>query len=45
MRWHLKAGNEEKITSGEGYTRKENCLAALELVRNSSKAAVTETTP
>ena len=40
--WHLKAANGEKIAASEGYTSKQNCLAAIELVKKSSAAPVRE---
>ena len=39
--WHLKAANNKIIaTSGEGYWNKADCLAGLELVKNSQAAPV-----
>lgn len=34
-RWHLKAGNREIIAHGEGYSRKIDCLKAIDRVRHS----------
>lgn len=42
-RWRLKAANHEKIaSSGEGYTNKQDCLHAIELVKSSSNAPTHE---
>ena len=42
-RWHLLAGNNRKIAnSGEGYHNKNDCLAAIGLVKNSANAPVYE---
>lgn len=40
-RWRLRTGNN-KITaeSGEAYQKKEDCLAAIELAKNSKTAVV-----
>ena len=32
-RWRLKGANGEPIASGEGYTSKENCLHAIDLLK------------
>jgi uncharacterized protein len=40
--WHLKAANHEIIAHGEGYSTKENCLAAIALVKGSASAPLTE---
>jgi uncharacterized protein YegP (UPF0339 family) len=40
--WHLKASNGEKIGQGEGYTSKQHCLDAINLVRSSKDADVVE---
>jgi uncharacterized protein len=40
-RWQLTASNQKIIaTSGEGYTTKANCLAAIELVKTSQDSKV-----
>jgi len=42
-RWRLMAGNNRIIAnSGEGYHNKVDCLAAINLVKNSSLAQVYE---
>lgn len=40
--WHLRAANGEPIASGEGYTTKESCLAAIALIQSSHRATVAE---
>ena len=35
-RWRLRANNGEIIASGEGYTTRQNCLHAIELVINTN---------
>ena len=44
FRWRLEAsGNNEIIaTSGEGYTRKENCLHGIDVVKNEAPGAKIE---
>lgn len=40
-RWRLKAANNRIIAdSGESYYNKSDCLAAIELVKNSKSAPV-----
>jgi uncharacterized protein YegP (UPF0339 family) len=40
-RWRLKAANYRIIAdSGESYINKNDCLAAIELVKNSKSAPV-----
>lgn len=40
-RWRLLAANNQIIaTSGEGYQNKQDCLSAIELVKNSRSAPV-----
>ncbi|HEV2800350.1 MAG TPA: DUF1508 domain-containing protein [Pyrinomonadaceae bacterium] len=42
-RWQLRAGNQRIIAdSGEGYQHKQDCLHAIELVKNSKNAPVKE---
>ena len=42
-RWRLVATNKQTIAdSGEGYVDKRDCLAAIELVKNSRDAPVEE---
>jgi len=42
-RWYLEAANNRKIAnSGEGYHNKDDCLAAIQLVKSSSAAPVRE---
>jgi uncharacterized protein len=42
-RWHLSAANNRIIaSSGESYWHKTDCLAAIELVKNSKNAPVYE---
>ena len=42
-RWRLVASNNRNIAnSGEGYHNKEDCRAAVELVKNSGDAPVVE---
>lgn len=36
-RWNLKAKNHEIIAHGESYTTKQNCLHAIELVKDTNK--------
>lgn len=33
-RWRLKAANHEIIAQSEGYTTKQNCLHAVDLVKS-----------
>lgn len=42
FRWNLKAGNNEIIASGESYKNKADCIAAVNLVKNTSAATPTE---
>lgn len=35
-RWRLRSGNQEIIASGEGYTTKENCLHAINLIKSTN---------
>lgn len=40
-RWSLKGDNYESIAvSGEGYTDKSDCMAAIKLVKGASEAEV-----
>lgn len=40
-RWHLRAGNNRYVAcSGEGYCNLQDCLHAIELVRNSFYAPI-----
>jgi len=40
-RWYLEAANGRKIAnSGEGYKNRVDCVAAIDLVKGSSSAAV-----
>lgn len=42
-RWQLRSGNNRIIAdSGEGYSNKQDCLHAIELVKNSRDAEVKE---
>ena len=42
-RWRLLAANNKSIAvSGEGYKNKQDCLDAIELVRKSYTATVSE---
>lgn len=42
-RWYLNAGNGRKIAnSGEGYHNRQDCLAAIELVRRSGHTPIYE---
>lgn len=42
-RWHLKAANHRIIAdSGEAYVHKQDCLAAIGLVKGSQNAPVYE---
>lgn len=38
-RWRLRANNNEIIASGEGYKNKQDCLHAVDLIRNLSPLA------
>jgi uncharacterized protein YegP (UPF0339 family) len=38
--WHLKAENQEIIAEGGGYTSKEVCVHAINLVKNSDSAPI-----
>jgi uncharacterized protein YegP (UPF0339 family) len=40
--WHLIAENQEIIAHGEGYTSKEVCVHAINLVKNSHSAPIEE---
>lgn len=35
-RWRLRAGNNEIIASGESYRNKQDCLAAIALVKSTN---------
>ena len=35
-RWRLRAANNEPIASGESYRNKQDCLAAIALVKNTN---------
>lgn len=35
-RWRLKSTNHEIIASGESYHNKQDCLAAIDLVKNTT---------
>lgn len=37
-RWRLKAGNGEKIASGEGYVNKQDCISAVNLVMDTNRS-------
>lgn len=42
-RWYLSAANNRKIAnSGEGYHNKQDCLAAITLVKGSAAAPIYE---
>ena len=42
-RWYLQAGNGKKIAnSGEGYFNRQDCLNAIQLVKNSMLAPVVQ---
>ena len=42
-RWYLSAGNNRKIAnSGEGYFNKQDCYAAIALVKGSGSSPVKE---
>lgn len=41
-RWRLQAANNEIIASGEAYSNKADCLAAIKLVKSSTNAPVFE---
>jgi uncharacterized protein YegP (UPF0339 family) len=43
--WRFKAGNGEKIASGEGYAHKEDCVHAVNLLKNSSECEIVEVAP
>ena len=38
----FKAANGQKVAYGEGYTTKQNCIHAIELVKGSRSAPVRE---
>jgi uncharacterized protein YegP (UPF0339 family) len=38
--WHFKAANGETIASGQGYTARHNCLKAISLLQNSTRAKI-----
>lgn len=38
--WHLKAGNNEIIATGEGYTTKQSVLHVIQMVATSGDAKV-----
>ncbi|MEQ1861846.1 MAG: YegP family protein [Chthoniobacteraceae bacterium] len=38
--WHLKAANNEIVAASEGYTSKQNCVHAVNLVKSSGAAPV-----
>ena len=43
FRWYLEASNGKKIAdSGEGYKNKADCHAAIQLVKGSAGAPVTD---
>jgi uncharacterized protein YegP (UPF0339 family) len=35
-RWRLKAANHKIIASGQGYTNKQDCLHAIELMKSTT---------
>lgn len=37
-RWRLKAANHEIISQGEGYTSKQNCQHAVDLLKSTTAA-------
>lgn len=37
-RWRLKAANHQIIASGESYTEKANCIAAINLVKGTNSS-------
>ena len=42
-RWRLRAANNKIIAeSGEAYVNKQDCLAAIQLVKNSAGAPIYE---
>ncbi len=42
-RWRLMAGNNRNVAnSGEGYHNRQDCLAAIELIKNSKDTPVSE---
>lgn len=42
-RWHLKASNGKIIAdSGEGYRNRQDCLAGIQLVKESAQAPILE---
>ncbi len=43
--WHLKAANGQVIANGEGYSRKEDVVHVIDLVKSSSTAPVTNLNP
>lgn len=40
-RWRLRAANNEIIASGESYRNKQDCLAAIALVKNTNTSTPT----
>ncbi|MGH8727993.1 MAG: YegP family protein [Burkholderiales bacterium] len=45
-RWYLQSANGRKLAdSGEGYKNKQDCFAAIELVKSSMYAEVRESLP
>jgi uncharacterized protein YegP (UPF0339 family) len=45
FRWRLVAANGEVIAQGQGYTRKEKALEAIDLVRQARGARIDDLTP
>ncbi|MCX7184975.1 MAG: DUF1508 domain-containing protein [Nitrosospira sp.] len=37
-RWRLRAANHEIIASGEGYNNKQDCIHAVNLLKNTNAA-------
>lgn len=40
--WHLKTEHQEIIAHGEGYSSREVCVHAINLVKNSHSAPIQE---
>lgn len=43
--WHLKGGNNEIIASGEGYNNWDDCMDAIQLVKQSYDVDVEQISP
>ena len=40
--WHYKAANGEIVASGEGYTRRIDCIKAIKIIKNTADSPIRE---